>query len=396
MKIWVVDNRGKTKKQSSNWIVRAYDEHTGKTKMLGKFEFHKQAQAFADEKKTELPENLIPHKITFKDAFREYVKSVLADERLVYETRLTKVGAFNNHISPYIKSDMLISDYTYTDFKESYIPTLLKSKQVRVKNKKLSEGGGSTTERIDKTLGKKAIKDVVQEFKMFVKWCRERQWKIALQILNFQFSKNFFQGYEIKDMWVPNKTNVIKILDAEQDPQNKALFYAAAETGSRPNEILGLCYDDVDLLSEIPTISFKHSVDKWNNFRPHQLKTLSSKRVVKISNKLAELLSLWMQQQTFPRKEKGFKLVFGRITKKMSKQRIKAAARKLGLYWERGLSPFRKFSYSLEREQGLLPELVSKKRGGWTMLSRTPDRYYNKDLNNDPRKEQDAINQKLN
>ena len=80
----------------------------------------------------------------------------------------------------------------------------------------------------------------------------------------------------------------------------------------------------------------------------------------------------------------------------MSKQRIKAAARKLGLYWERGLSPFRKFSYSLEREQGLLPELVSKKRGGWTMLSRTPDRYYNKDLNNDPRKEQDAINQKLN
>ena len=396
MKIWVVDNRGKTKKQSSNWIVRAYDEHTGKTKMLGKFEFHKQAQAFADEKKTELPENLIPHKITFKDAFKEYVKSVLANELLVYETRLCKVGYIHNHIAPYINEDTLISDYTYTDFKESYIPQLLKSKCTFVHNKKISEGGGSTTIRTNKPLGKKSIKDSVQEFKMFVKYCREKQWKMPLQILEFKFSKNFFQGYEIKDMWVPNKKDVIKILDAEQDIQNKALFYTAAETGPRPNEILALCYDDIDLLSEPPTISFKHSVDKWNNFRPHQLKTLSSKRIVKISNKLAELLKSWMQQQTFPRKEKGFKLVFGRITKKMSKQRIKAAAKKLGLYWERGLSPFRKFSYSLEREQGLLPELVSKKRGGWTMLSRTPDRYYNKDLNNDPRKEQDAINKMLN
>ena len=91
MKIWVVDNRGKTKKQSSNWIVRAYDEHTGKTKMLGKFEFHKQAEAYAAEKKTELPENLIPHKITFKDAFREYVNEIQPDVDMT-STYIDSVG----------------------------------------------------------------------------------------------------------------------------------------------------------------------------------------------------------------------------------------------------------------------------------------------------------------
>ena len=163
--------------------------------------------------------------------------------------------------------------------------------QVRLfKNRKASEGGGSITIRTEKNLGKKAIKDVIQEFKQYVKFCHNRQWKMPREILDFKFPQTFFQGYETEEQWVPTKKQVDKLINSEKDFVNKVMWFLGAETGARPNEILGLCYDDIDLLSEIPTIFFRHTTDKWNIFRPNTLKTLSSRRKIKISNKLAEML----------------------------------------------------------------------------------------------------------
>ena len=399
MKIWVI--KKKNKKRGNFYVVRAYDEITGRTKALASFDYHKQAHAFANEQKLEQPENLIPAKIEYKESFKKYVQSVLNNELIVEETRLNKVGAVNNHIHPAFniiyepKPDNLLSSFRYIDF-ENFVQLILKSKCTAVYNRKASEGGGSITIRTEKNLGKKAIRDVVQEFKQYVKFCHNNSWKMPREILDFKFPKTFFQGYEIKDQWVPTQKQVKKLINAEKDFVNKVMWSLAAETGARPNEILGLCYEDIDLLSEIPTIFFRHTIDKWNCFRANTLKTLSSRRKIKISDKLAEMLKTWMVQQTFPRKEQGYKLVFGRISKAMSKKRIKSAAKKLGIDWVGGLKPFRKYSYSLEREQNKIPELVSKARRGWTMDSRTPGRYYHKDLNNDPQAERDAINKLYN
>ena len=403
MKIWVI--KKKNKKRGNFYVVRAYDEITGRTKALASFDYHKQAHAFANEQKLEQPENLIPAKIEYKESFKKYVQKVLNNELIVEETRLNKAGAINNHIRPAfdaiykLKNDNLLSSFKYLDFdgaEVNFVQLILNSKCTAVRNRKASEGGGSITIRTEKNLGKKAIKDVIQEFKQYVKFCHNNSWKMPHKILDFKFPQTFFQGYETEEQWVPTKKQVDKLINSEKDFVNKVMWFLGAETGARPNEILGLCYEDIDLLSEIPTIFFRHTTDKWNIFRPNTLKTLSSRRKIKISNKLAEMLKTWMVQQAFPRKEKGWTMLFGRISKAMSKKRIKAAAKKLGIDWVGGLKPWRKYSYSLEREQNKIPEVVSKARRGWTMNSRTPGRYYHKDLNNDPKAEHDAINEQAN
>ena len=403
MKVWVIK---KPRKKGFVYIVRAYDKRTGKTKDLETFPKNKKTQAYAfqKEKEREDPANLIPADITFDRAFKEYKKSILSNKQLVEETRLLKCAFLNSHIAPYISKRVefegevgyekieKLGAYTYYNFKHDYIPQLLQSKKTRVKKIK---GSGYTVIRTKETIGKKTIKDVVGEYKMFVHYCRDRKWYIPKEILEYQFSHNFFQDYFIQPKWVPKKKDVLKILEVENDLQNKVLFRIAAECGPRLNEILGLTYCNINFSSEIPLIKFRHSVDKWNSFRENVLKTGSSRRDVPISDELAILLKNWMQQQT-PKKAGQYKLLFGSLTKKSAKGRIKRAAKKLGIYWEGGLSPLRKFRYSLVKEQGKLTDIEARQHQGWTMESKTPQRYYHKNLGNNPKKTKTYINKLLN
>ena len=350
-------------------------------------------------------ENLIPADITFDQAFKEYKHSILSNKQLVEETRLLKCGFINSHIAPYINKIVKfdgevrhekiekLGDYTYYDFKHSYIPQLLQSKKTQVKNKK---GGGFTTERTKDPIGKKTIKDVVGEFKMFVHYCRDRLWYMPKEILEYEFTHNFFQDYITKSEWVPKKSTVNKIIDSEKDLQNKTLFLTAAICGPRLNEILALTYCNVDLLSDPPQLKFRHSVDKWNNFREHKLKTASSRRETPISKELAVLLKNWMQQQKNPKRVGKYKLLFGSLTKKSARGRVKRAAKALGLEWKGGLKPLRKFRYSLVKEQGELTDIQARQQQGWTMESKTPQRYYHKNLDSNPEKTKSAINKLLN
>jgi len=89
-------------------------------------------------------------------------------------------------------------------------------------------------------------------------------------------------------------------------------------------------------------------------------------------------------------------LIFGSLTKASSKGRIKTAAKKLGVKWVGGLKPLRKFKYSLTREQGILTEIQARQQQGWSMESKTPGRYYHKDLDNNPEKTKEAVNKFLN
>jgi len=404
MKVWVIKSK---RKKSYVWLVKAYDKLTGKTKDLATFPKNKktQAQAFKDEKTKDEPGNLIPADITFGQAFKEYKHSILSNKQLVEETRLLKCGFLNSHIAPYISKEVKfdgdvryekiekLGAYTYFDFKHSYIPQLLQSKKTQVKNKK---GGGFTTERTKDLIGKKTIKDVVGEFKMFVHYCRDRKWYMPKEILEYEFTHNFFQDYITKSEWVPKKSTVNKIIDSEKDLQNKALFLTAAICGPRLNEILALTYCNVDLLSDPPQLKFRHSVDKWNNFREHKLKTASSRRETPISKELVILLKNWMQQQKNPKRVGKYKLLFGSLTKKSARGRVKRAAKALGLKWVGGLKPLRKFRYSLVKEQGELTDIQARQQQGWTMESKTPQRYYYKNLDSNPEKTKSAINRLLN
>jgi len=404
MKVWVIKSK---RKKSYVWLVKAYDKLTGKTKDLATFPKNKktQALAFKDEKTKDEPGNLIPADITFDQAFKEYKHSILSNKQLVEETRLLKCGFLNNHIAPYISKKVKfdgevrhekiekLGAYTYFDFKHSYIPQLLQSKKTQVKNKK---GGGFTTERTKDPIGKKIIKDVVGEFKMFVHYCRDRKWYMPKEILEYEFTHNFFQDYITKSEWIPKKSTVNKIIDSEKDLQNKALFLTAAICGPRVNEILALTYCNVDLLSDPPQLKFRHSVDKWNNFREHKLKTASSRRETPISKELVILLKNWMQQQKNPKKVGKYKLLFGSLTKKSARGRVKRAAKALGLKWVGGLKPLRKFRYSLVKEQGELTDIQARQQQGWTMESKTPQRYYHKNLDSNPEKTKSAINKLLN
>ena len=406
MKVWVVN---RPRKKGYVWVVKAYDPITKKTKNLETFASNRktQAEAFAAEQRQEQPENIMPADISFDVAFTEYKKNVLKDEKLREETRLNKCSLLNNHIAPYINKEHnfdgevrlvkidKLADYTYYNFKHGYIPQLLKSKKTMITNKPLKDGGGCYVRRLDDPIGKKTIKDVMGEFKMFVRYCLDRKWKLPREILDYKFSKNFFVDYETKEQWVPKLSIVKKLIDAERDLLNKALFLTAATVGPRLNEILAITYDCVDLKSDPPIIKFRHSVDKWNGFLENKLKTGKSKRDVPISDELAVLLKNLMDQQK-PRKAGKYKLVFGSLTKASAKGRVKTAAKKLGIKWVGGLKPFRKFKYSLTREQGKLTEIQARMHQGWTMDSKTPQRYYHKDLDNNPEKTKDAINKFLN
>ena len=406
MKIWV---KKEPRKKGYVWVVKAYDPITGRSKRIETFPSNKktQAETLRDELKLDQPENVIPRDVSFDFAFKEYKEMVLKDTKLREETRLVKCSLINNHVIPYINKESnfngevskvkieKLADYTYFDFKIGYIDQLLVSGKTIVHNAKLRDGGGIVVKRLKDPIGKKLVKEVVGEFKMFVRYCLDRKWKLPREILDYSFSKNYFQDYEIKEQWVPNKDTVNKIIYEEKDLLNKALFMTAAICGPRLNEILAVTYCGIDLKSDPPTVSFEHSVDKWNGFLEKKLKA-GRKRVVPISDELAVLFKNLMEQQKNPRKEKQYKLIFGSLTKASSKGRIRTAAKKLGVKWVGGLKPLRKFKYSLTREQGILTEIQARQQQGWSMESKTPGRYYHKDLDNNPEKTKEAVNKFLN
>ena len=124
----------------------------------------RQAKIFADSLRNMEKHLAMPDQIAFRDAFVEYKKSILKNELITYEVRLLMCGYINNHIAPHIKKEKLL-DYTLYDFNNSYIPALIKSKAMQTKN---LPGGKTKVVRSKKALGKKAMKDAVYNFKLFI------------------------------------------------------------------------------------------------------------------------------------------------------------------------------------------------------------------------------------
>ena len=381
MKVWI---EKKQRASGKKYIVFVQNDD-GKKQVKASFDMNQKRQAniFADDLRSTEPHLAMPAKVSFDMAFAEYKESVLKNELICYETRLGICGKINNHIQPYI-SKKLLSDYTLYDFNNSYIPALISSKGLLVIN--VSETK-TITKRGKKTLGKKAIKDTVATFKLFVNYCLSRKWVIDPSILTFKFPKNFFHAENTKAKWMPKYQDILKIVNTEQDPLNQVLFHTAAETGCRLNELLGLTYGDVDVKSKI--ISTNHSLDKWNNLRENFLKTATSKRRIEISKSLTIMLGNWMDCQV-PKKNGKYRMLFG-ITKNSAKMRIIRAAKRCGIEWHNGMSPFRKFSYSYLRDAMALTDKQIMLRFGWSNMD-TPNKWYYKDLDNNKSERLAAIN----
>tara|TARA_R100000458_G_C8260191_1_gene235779 strand:+ start:111 stop:1277 length:1167 start_codon:yes stop_codon:yes gene_type:complete len=338
----------------------------------------RQANIYKDSLKPE--EISLPGgRVKFENAFSDYFKYLKNDKLNQEESNHVKISLLKLHIQPYINK-VWVNEYILADFLKYTLPRVNSSKKWVNRNK-------GTLIQLNKTIGKKTIKYAVAEFKLFLKYCKANKWHIDESILDFQFHKNFFQQVP-KDYWIPQYANVVRLCNEEHDIKMKALYRLAAETGARPNEVVAICYNDVDFDKGL--IHFRHSLDKKSNFRENFLKTDSSRRSVEVSDLCLNILKLHMQNQIFPKKEGLLKRVFN-ITKGRAYKKIKQSTKKLGIDWQEGFAVFRPFNSSLVRDMKILTDKQFQDRYGWTNL-KTFGKFYQKDLNMNKTKRLAAIN----
>ena len=155
-----------------------------------------------------------------------------------------------------------------------------------------------------------------------------------------------------------------------------------AETGIELSAALAVCYDDVYYDDEqgFYVINVRHSLDGDSQFRPHYLKTDKRKRKVQITGDLYKLLRAWMDIQMNPITfNKQYKRIFP-YRKEYGAGLVKAAAKRAGVNWKKGASPFRKFSASVMYAKRVLDDASFAARYGWEKGLNTFKGFYQKPL----------------
>ena len=338
----------------------------------------------------------VDQKIPFNFAFNEYFKVLNNDPDTSSKYKDMQVSYITNHVAPYINKEYL-SDYLLSDFIETTLIGIKNSKRLDWRTK---DGKGYYVKRAE-AIGKVTIKAVVLELKKFVNWCNSHKYKIDYSIANFKFPKNYFSSYTKQIAWMPTTPQLLAIVNKEPDIKLKTFFKCAAETGVRLNELLGICYESVDF--DNGGIYIDHSIDNENKFRPYKVKT--SRRFIEISDELLELFSIWMKTQIFPVthrnviftnptngkvEKRTFKRVFN-ISGSRANKKIKQCAKLLGIDWQNGMSPFRKWSISRMQELKILTEKQMDDR--FANSKEIRDSNYIRDLNLNEKQRKTAINQ---
>ena len=388
--------------------VQVVWQENGKTKKQNKEVFGLNEKRLAEKSRKyyegEEIIDAVNQQISFEYAFNSYIKTLEQGTLNIPEYISNQVGVIRNHIISNINKPFL-SDYTMADFKYTTLPLILASKKVAWRTK----NGEEYYIRLKDAIGKKTVKEVIGELKKFIKYCAENGWKTDYSILTFKFQKNFFVNYTQKITWMPQPHQLLTVINKEPDIQLKTLWKLAAEIGCRPNETLAICYDDVDF--DNGTIDLKHSLSKYNDFRPMTLKTgVENRDPILVSDELLNLLSIWMKSQLFPKTLKNvvYKDPYtGEMTKRnfvrifdlkqsRASKKIKQSAKALGIDWKSGMSPFRKWSVQmstdLKDQDGNFAyneKQLDKKFGNSKKIR---DKHYNKNLNLNGKKRRAAIN----
>ena len=146
-----------------------------------------------------------------------------------------------------------------------------------------------------------------------------------------------------------------------------------------------------------------HSINEENNFRPYQVKT--QRRFVEVSDQCLDLFGIWMKAQMFPvthrnvtfnnpdinkMERRTFKRVFN-VPIHGARKRVKVSAKRLGIHWPNGMSPFRKWSISKMQELKILTEKQMDNRFGNSKDIRQSN--YIRDFNLNEKQRKAAINQ---
>ena len=388
--------------------VQVVWQENGKTKKQNKEVFGLNEKRLAEKSRKyyegEEIIDAVNQQISFEYAFNSYIKTLEQGTLNIPEYISNQVGVIRNHIISNINKPFL-SDYTMADFKYTTLPLILASKKVAWRTK----NGEEYYIRLKDAIGKKTVKEVIGELKKFIKYCAENGWKTDYSILTFKFQKNFFVNYTQKITWMPQPHQLLTVINKEPDIQLKTLWKLAAEIGCRPNETLAICYDDVDF--DNGTIDLKHSLSKYNDFRPFTLKTgVENRDPIMVSDELLNLLNIWMKSQLFPKTLKSvvYKDPYtGKMTKRnfvrifnlkqsRASKKIKQSAKALGIDWKSGMSPFRKWSVQmstdLKDQDGNFAyneKQLDKKFGNSKKIR---DKHYNKNLNLNGKKRRAAIN----
>ena len=395
MKVWIV-NVKKLKKL----VVKVVWFENGKQKIQTKESFNynekKKAEALKISLQNKEKIDAVDQKITFNFAFNEYFKVLNNDPDTSSKYKDMQIAYINNHVRPNVNKEYL-SDYLLSDFIETTLIGIKNSKRLDWRTK---DGKGYYVKRAE-AIGKVTIKAVVLEFKKFVNWCNSHKYKIDYSIANFKFPKNYFSSYTKQIAWMPTTPQLLAIVNKEPDIKLKTFFKCAAETGVRLNELLGICYESVDFNNG--GIYIDHSIDNENKFRPYKVKT--SRRFIEISDELLELFSIWMKTQIFPVthrnviftnptngkvEKRTFKRVFN-ISGSRANKKIKQCAKLLGIDWQNGMSPFRKWSISRMQELKILTEKQMDDR--FANSKEIRDSNYIRDLNLNEKQRKTAINQ---
>ena len=394
MKVWIVN-----KKKLKKLVVKVAWLENGKPKTQTKESFNynekKKAEALKITLQNQDKIDAVDQKITFNFAFNEYFKVLNNDPDTSSKYKDMQIAYINNHVIPNINTEYL-SDYLLADFIETTLIGIKNSKRLDYRSK---DGKGYYVKRAE-TIGKVTIKAVVLEFKKFIKCCATHKYKTDYSIALFKFPKKYVTKYTKKIAWMPTNPQLLAVVNKEPDIKLKTFFKCAAETGVRLNELLGICYESVDFDNK--GIYIDHSIDNENQFRPYKVKT--SRRFIEISDELLELFSIWMKTQIFPVthrnviftnptngkvEKRTFKRVFN-ISGSRANKKIKQCAKLLGIDWQNGMSPFRKWSISRMQELKILTEKQMDVRFANSKEIRQSN--YIRDLNLNEKQRKTAIN----
>ena len=401
-----VQVRKVTRADGKKWCVQIVFIENGKERIQNKksYPLNEKKKAIALKIKLQNQDTIdaVDQKIPFNFAFNEYFKVLNNDPDTSSKYKDMQVSYITNHVAPYINKEYL-SDYLLSDFIETTLIGIKNSKRLDWRTK---DGKSYYVKRAE-AIGKVTIKAAVLEFKKFIKWCATHKYKTDYSIALFKFPKKYFTNYTQKKTWMPTNPQLLAVVNKEPDIKLKTFFKCAAETGVRLNELLGVCYESVDF--DNGGVWIDHSIDDQNKFRPYEVKT--SRRFIEISDDLLDLFSIWMKTQIFPvthrnvvfknpdtqkMEKRTFKRVFN-ITGSRANKKIKQCAKLLGIDWQSGMSPFRKFCITMatdavdENGQKVFTQKQIDDRFANSKEIRETN--YIRDLNLNGKKRRTAINQ---
>ena len=335
---------------------KVYQISNGTRKTVASFETKQAAQDF-------IAGTIIHGKnITIEKAFQLFKKKINKDIQsgiIKKHTGVVYLQHVNYHIEPYLHGTFL-GGYKYKDFINTYLLRL---------NLAVSQ---QTKQPISAT----TYKNIIQTFRMAIRFFMDQGIEVGelSRVLEYR-TKVPANKKKTKEEFYTTSKDVKLLIQQETKLEYKLLYSLALVSGARTNELLAICYEDLQDNAWV----INNTLDNDNVFEPGSVKTYAGFRTVDIPESVMQLINSWKAIQLQKKKEGNVTRVFN-ISKNAVAKHIQSTAKNIGIEWQGGLSPFRKLCSSLVFDSGLLTEKEFRNRFGWEDL-KTFQKYYQRQTN---------------